>query len=138
MSLHQTHTHVSVSLRLRFFPDTQHSLDGESAYLEYTFGARDFTDFIYRTAVAEQLTKYNETLIDEFNKSIEESKQKQEEKFTCFFLFIFVIEHENSNCTILLYFIILWLCNRHNITLSIMTFLKILVIFELIFFLIDF
>ena len=33
MSLHQTHTHVSVSLRLRFFPDTQHSLDGESAYL---------------------------------------------------------------------------------------------------------
>jgi len=53
--------------------------NGESAYLEYTFGARDFTDFIYRTAVAEQLTKYNETLIDEFNKSIEESKQKQEE-----------------------------------------------------------
>ena len=38
--------------------------NGESAYLEYTFGARDFTDFIYRTAVAEQLTKYNETLID--------------------------------------------------------------------------
>lgn len=53
--------------------------NGESAYLEYTFGARDFTDFIYRTAVAEQLTKYNETLIDEFNKSIEESKKKQEE-----------------------------------------------------------
>lgn len=53
--------------------------NGESAYLEYTFGARDFTDFIYRTAVAEQLTKYNETLIDKYNKSIEESKQKQEE-----------------------------------------------------------
>ena len=53
--------------------------NGESAYLEYAFGAKDFTDFIYRTAVAEQLTKYNETLIEEFNKSIEESKRKQEE-----------------------------------------------------------
>ena len=53
--------------------------NGESAYLEYTFGARDFTDFIYRTAVAEQLTKYNETLIDKYNKSIEESKEKQEQ-----------------------------------------------------------
>lgn len=53
--------------------------NGESAYLEYTFGARDFTDFIYRTAVAEQLSKYNETLIKEFNQAIEESKKKQEE-----------------------------------------------------------
>lgn len=53
--------------------------NGESAYLEYTFGAKDFTDFIYRTAVAEQLTKYNDNLIKEFNKSIEDSKKKQEE-----------------------------------------------------------
>lgn len=53
--------------------------NGESAYLEYAFGAKDFTDFIYRVAVAEQLTTYNETLIDEYNKTIEESKKKQQE-----------------------------------------------------------
>ena len=27
--------------------------NGEAAYLEYTFGAKDFTDFIYRAAVSE-------------------------------------------------------------------------------------
>ena len=53
--------------------------NGEEAYLEYAFGAQDFTDFIYRVAIAEQLTKYNENLIDDFNKKIEESKQKQED-----------------------------------------------------------
>ena len=30
---------------------------GESAYLEYVMGAEDFTDFIYRVAIAEQLSK---------------------------------------------------------------------------------
>ena len=53
--------------------------DGESQYLEYIFGATSFTDFIYRVAISEQLTKYNENLIDEFNKKIEESKKKQED-----------------------------------------------------------
>lgn len=53
--------------------------NGESAYLEYTFGAKDFTEFIYRTAVAEQMTKYNANLIEKFNKAIEDSKKKQEE-----------------------------------------------------------
>lgn len=53
--------------------------NGESAYLEYAFGAKDFTDFIYRIAVAEQLTKYNEQLIVDYNNSIIESKNKQEE-----------------------------------------------------------
>ena len=48
--------------------------NGESAYLEYAFGAKDFTDFIYRVAVAEQLAEYNNNLIDECNKKIEESK----------------------------------------------------------------
>lgn len=53
--------------------------NGESMYLEYAFGAQDFTDFIYRMAVAEQMSNYNEALIKEYNQSIEDSKKKQEE-----------------------------------------------------------
>ena len=53
--------------------------NGNSAYLEYIFGAKDFTDFIYRLAVAEQLADYNNQLIDEYNAKIEENKQKTEE-----------------------------------------------------------
>lgn len=53
--------------------------NGESAYLEYVFGANDFTDMIYRTAVAEQLSKYNKNLITKFNKQIEDNKQKQKD-----------------------------------------------------------
>lgn len=50
---------------------------GESAYLEYIFGAESFTDLIYRSAVAEQMASYNEKLVDEYNSMIEESKKKQ-------------------------------------------------------------
>lgn len=53
--------------------------NGESAYLEYAFGAKDFTDFIYRAAIAEQLSKYNEELIEQYNNNIEENKEKTEE-----------------------------------------------------------
>lgn len=53
--------------------------NGESAYLEYMFGAEDFTDFIYRTAVTEQLSSYNKELINQYNKKIEENKKKTEE-----------------------------------------------------------
>ena len=53
--------------------------NGESAYLEYMFGASDFTDFIYRIAISEQLTVYNEKLIDEYNEMIETNKRKQVE-----------------------------------------------------------
>lgn len=52
---------------------------GDSQYLEYLFGAADFTDFIYRAAVTEQLSKYNDDLIDEYNKTIEENKVKTEQ-----------------------------------------------------------
>lgn len=51
--------------------------NGESAYLEYAFGAQDFTDFIYRMAVSEQLTKHNESLIDKYNQLIEENENKK-------------------------------------------------------------
>ena len=53
--------------------------NGESAYLEYAFGAQDFTDFIYRMAVSEQLTKHNESLIESYNQLIEENEQKKVE-----------------------------------------------------------
>lgn len=53
--------------------------NGDNAYLEYMFGAKDFTDFIYRAAITEQLANYNDKLVDEFNESIKlnEKKKKQ-------------------------------------------------------------
>lgn len=53
--------------------------NGESAYLEYAFGAKDFTDFIYRVAIAEQLSAYNEKLIDDYNNMIKKNEEKQKE-----------------------------------------------------------
>lgn len=52
---------------------------GESAYLEYVMGAEDFTDFIYRSAVTEQMTSYNNGLIDEYNDTIKANEDKKEE-----------------------------------------------------------
>ena len=51
--------------------------NGENVYLEYIFQAKTFTDFIYRSAVVEQLTKYNDELIDEMYRLIEEQKKLQ-------------------------------------------------------------
>lgn len=53
--------------------------NGESAYLEYAFGAKSFTDFIYRMAISEQLTKYNKSLIKEYNTQIDENNKKTKE-----------------------------------------------------------
>lgn len=53
--------------------------NGESAYLEYIFNAVDFTDFIYRLAIAEQLSDYNDRLIDEYNSKIKENEEKKKE-----------------------------------------------------------
>jgi len=52
---------------------------GESAYLEYIFNAADYTDFIYRLAITEQLSNYNDKLIDEYNGKIEENNKKIKE-----------------------------------------------------------
>lgn len=51
--------------------------EGDNVYLEYIFEATSFTDFIYRSAIVEQLTKYNDELIDDMYKKIEENKQLQ-------------------------------------------------------------
>ena len=53
--------------------------NGESAYLEYIFGAKDITDFIYRSAISGQLVDYNEKLIAEYNETIKKNEKKQEE-----------------------------------------------------------
>lgn len=50
---------------------------GETAYLEYVMGAQDFTDFIYRSAVTEQMTAYNNELIDEYNATIKANEDKK-------------------------------------------------------------
>lgn len=50
--------------------------NGESMYLEYAFGAQTMTDFIYRVSIVEQMTTYNEELINEMNRTIEEKNQK--------------------------------------------------------------
>ncbi len=60
--------------------------NGEEAYLEYAFGAEDFTDFIYRVAVSEQVTTYNDELIKQHEENIKQhensillNQQKKEE-----------------------------------------------------------
>jgi murein DD-endopeptidase MepM/ murein hydrolase activator NlpD len=53
--------------------------NGESTYLEYAFGASNFTDFIYRVAISEQLTSYNNSLVEQYKQSIEDSNKKTEQ-----------------------------------------------------------
>jgi murein DD-endopeptidase MepM/ murein hydrolase activator NlpD len=50
---------------------------GENVYLEYVFQAKTFSDFIYRSAVVEQLTQYNDNLIDDMYDKIESNKVLQ-------------------------------------------------------------
>ena len=51
--------------------------NGENTYMEYIFGASDFTDFIYRVSVAEQLSSYNDDLIKQYNEALEESEKQK-------------------------------------------------------------
>ena len=53
--------------------------NGQSAYMEYIFSATSFTDLIYRMAISEQLTKYNNNLIATYNQKIKELDAKQQE-----------------------------------------------------------
>ena len=52
---------------------------GDNVYLEYIFGASDFTDFIYRSAIVEQLTAYNDELINDMYALIEENQKLTKE-----------------------------------------------------------
>lgn len=51
--------------------------NGNSFYIEYLFGADSITDFIYRYSITEQITTYNEKLVVEMNKMIDETKEKK-------------------------------------------------------------
>ncbi len=53
--------------------------NGDNVYLEYIFEAKSFTDFIYRSAVVEELTKYNDEVIDDMYNLIEQHKKLQAE-----------------------------------------------------------
>ena len=57
----------------------QISATGEAAYMEYLFKSKDFTEFIYRLAVSEQLSEYNDSLIKQYNELITENEKKKEE-----------------------------------------------------------
>jgi len=56
--------------------------NGEEFYLEYAFKATDYTDFIYRLAVAEQMSEYLDNTIDNYNKLIDENKKSINELAT--------------------------------------------------------
>ena len=62
---------VQVKELMKFFEVSE----GESVYLEYIFKADSITDFIYRVSVTEQLSSYNNKLIDEMNTLIEQNKE---------------------------------------------------------------
>lgn len=53
--------------------------NGENIYLEYAFGATSITDMIYRMSIVEQLTEYNDKLMDELEALIEKNKKQQQE-----------------------------------------------------------
>lgn len=52
--------------------------NGENIYLEYAFGATSITDMIYRMSIVEQLTEYNDKLMDELEALIEKNKKQQD------------------------------------------------------------
>ncbi len=52
---------------------------GDNVYLEYMFEAKSLTDFIYRGAVVEEITRHNDELIDEMFAMIEKNKNLQAE-----------------------------------------------------------
>lgn len=50
---------------------------GENAYLEYAFNADDMTDLIYRMAVVEQITNYNEDIVKELKDLVKKNEDRQ-------------------------------------------------------------
>ena len=53
--------------------------NSENAYMEYIFGAKTIEDLVLRSAVSEQMVAYNDDLIEDYNRTIKESKIKNEE-----------------------------------------------------------
>ncbi len=53
--------------------------NSENAYMEYIFGAKSIEDLILRSAVSEQMVAYNDDLIEDYNETIVEYKEKNED-----------------------------------------------------------
>ena len=53
--------------------------DGDNVFLEYIFNSKTFTDFIYRVSIVEQLSKYNDELIDSMYDLIDENEKAKVE-----------------------------------------------------------
>jgi len=53
--------------------------NSENAYMEYIFGAKSIEDLVLRSAVSEQMVAYNDDLIEDYNNTIVEYKNKNEE-----------------------------------------------------------
>lgn len=51
---------------------------GENIYLEYAFGADTVTDLIYRMSIVEQLTDYNDQVIDDVEKMIDDNHKRED------------------------------------------------------------
>ncbi len=52
---------------------------GENLYLEYVFGTETITDLVYRLAVVEQITEYNEKVVKDLEKLIKTNEDKKKE-----------------------------------------------------------
>lgn len=52
---------------------------GENLYLEYVFGTETITDLVYRLAVVEQITEYNEKVVKDLEKLIKSNEDKKKE-----------------------------------------------------------
>lgn len=52
---------------------------GDNIYLEYAFGTETVTDLVYRLAVVEQITEYNEQVIKDLQNLIESNENRKKE-----------------------------------------------------------
>lgn len=53
--------------------------NGDNFYFDYVFGADSLTDMIYRISLVEQISKYNDKIIDEMNALIKSNEKKKKE-----------------------------------------------------------
>ena len=53
--------------------------NSENAYMEYIFGAKTIEDLVLRSAVSEQMVAYNDDLIEDYNNTIVQYKEKNED-----------------------------------------------------------
>lgn len=52
---------------------------GENAYMEYIFGSENITDLIYRVAIVEQMTEYNNKITKELEALIEANNEREKQ-----------------------------------------------------------